>query len=112
MNDEPRIALDEDAIVEAVLEGSADKRLRLLSRQPEYMDFARDIQTLTEGLKSIEDEQPPPFAMKKIIGKNDRFLFSWLTGLPLEWYKNPFILSFGFVLAVIFFYFFMVFFLK
>ncbi len=96
---------DENTVVETVLEGSDGDIARLLREQPSLSDFAADIKTIKEGLESIEDEEPPPFSLEKKPPKNDRHLFSQLQDLPLEWYKNPYILTFGFVLAVLFFYF-------
>jgi hypothetical protein len=96
---------DEDAAIETVLKGSGDDIAKLLSEQPSLADFVKDVQAVKEGLESIEDGEPPPFSLEKKAEKGDRRLFSRLQDLPLEWYKNPYILTFGFLLAVLFFYF-------
>ena len=96
---------DENVAVETILEGSEEAIGKLLNEQPSLADFVQDVQSIKEGLKSIEDEEPPPFSLDKKKSKDDRRLFSRLQDLPLEWYRNPYILSFGFVMAVLFFYF-------
>jgi|GEM_PF-2467624 hypothetical protein len=103
---------NEDAVVETILQGTDEDILRLLQEHPSCTDFARDVQSVKDGLKSIEEQQPPPLLLKSIITSRNNHLFSWLQDLPLEWYRNPYILSFGFVMATVFFYLFIVFFLK
>jgi hypothetical protein len=111
MNHKTDTALNEDLVIEAVLEGCDEDLLKIFQEQPSYSDFARDIQSVKQGLKSIEEEEPPAFPIQSIIAKNSRPLFSRLQDLPFEWYKNPYLLSFGCVMAIIFFYLFLVFFL-
>jgi hypothetical protein len=96
---------DENLVVETVLEGDENDISRLLREQPSLSDFAADVKTIKEGLESLEEEEPPPFSLEKKTPKKAPHLFSSLQDLPLEWYKNPYILTFGFVLAVLFFYF-------
>jgi hypothetical protein len=103
---------DEDAVVETILEGNDEDLLRLIREQPSRAGFAQDVQSVKEGLKSIVDEPPPPFVIESIIKKNYYPFFPRLGDLPLEWYKNPYILAFGCVMAIVFFYFFIVFYLK
>jgi hypothetical protein len=112
MNDKTDTTLSEDAVIEAVFEGDEEDLLNILREQPSYSDFAQDIQSVKQGLKSLEGEEPPAFLIKNFISKNSRPLFSKLQDLPFEWYKNPYLLSFGCVMAIIFFYLFLMFFLK
>ncbi len=112
MKDESSTLPNEDAAIETVLEGNDDDVLELLRQQPSLTGFVKDIQSVKEGLKSIEEEEAPSLVIEKIIQKKRRNFFSWLQDLPLEWYKNPFILTFGFVMATIFFYFLIIYLLK
>ena len=112
MSDDSSTVQEEDAVVETVLDGTNEDVLRLLRERPFCAGLAREIQSVKEGLKSIEDEPPPPFVIESIIKKNYHPFFPRLGDLPLEWYKNPYILTFGCVMAIVFFYFFIVFYLK
>ena len=96
---------DENIAVETVLDGTDEDIGTLLKEQPSLAEFVQDVQSIKEGLKSIEDEEPPPFCIDINKRKKDRSLFSRLQNLPLDWYKNPYILTFGFVMAIILFYF-------
>jgi hypothetical protein len=112
MKDKADTVHSEDAVIEAVLEGNDEDLLKILRERPSYADFARDIQSVKQGLKSIEEEEPPAILMQNIISKNCHPLFSRLQDLPFEWYKNPYLLSFGCVMAIIFFYLLLMIFLK
>jgi hypothetical protein len=105
MRNDPVSCPDESAVVETAFDGTDDEVAELLREQPQLADLVQDVKSIKKGLESLEDEEPPPFSLEKKAHKNDRRLFSMLQDLPLEWYKNPYILSFGFVLAVLFFYF-------
>ena len=111
MNDGPTAPQNEDVLVETILNGDEEAVSRLIDRHPSFSDFAREVQSVTKGLKAIEDEPPPPLPLEKIMKSSGR-PFAWLQDLPLEWYKNPFVLSFGFIVAIIFFYFCLVFVMK
>jgi hypothetical protein len=112
MKDETGINPEEDTIVQTILDGNDEDIFSLIREEPSRAGFVQDVQSVKEGLKSIEDEQPPPFVIESIIKKSYHPFFSRLGDLPIEWHKNPYILSFGFVMAIVFFYFFTVFFLK
>jgi hypothetical protein len=112
MKDKAGVVENEDVVIDTVLKGDDKDILKLLREQPSYSDFMRDIQSVKEGLKSIEEEEPPAFLVENIIKKNGRPLFSRLQDLPLLWYKSPYLLSFCFVMAIVFFYLFLEFFLK
>jgi hypothetical protein len=105
MRNDPVSLPEEDVVVETAFEGNDDDIAKLLKEQPQLADLVQDVKSIREGLESLEDEEPPPFSLEKKAHKNDRRLFSMLQDLPLEWYKNPYILTFGFILAVLFFYF-------
>jgi hypothetical protein len=111
MNDEPAAPQNEDVLVETILDGDEEAVSRLVKRHPSFSEFAREVRSVTEGLKAIEEEPPPPLPIEKIMKSTNR-PFSWLQDLPLEWYKNPFVLSFGFIVAIIFFYFCLIFVVK
>ena len=111
MNDEPAAGQNEDLLVETILDGDEEAVSRLVKRHPSFSEFAREVRSVTEGLRAIEDEPPPPLPIEKIMKSTNR-PFSWLQDLPLEWYKNPYVLSFGFIVAIIFFYFCLVFVMK
>jgi len=108
MSDATGSVTDEDVVVQAILEGSGEQLKEFLRTRPSFAPLVREVQSVADGLRSIEDAPPPSFPIEHIIRKNDRPLFAWLQDLPLQWYKNPYILSFSFVLAIIFFYFFIV----
>jgi hypothetical protein len=103
---------DEERVIESVLEGKDEDFLKLLAQQPSLINLANDVKSISEGLKSIEDKEPPPLSVKNIPEIKRYPFFSWLQDLPLEWYKNPYILSFGFVMAIVFLCFFMIVLLK
>jgi hypothetical protein len=109
MNSKTMPAQKEDHLIDTILDGSNEDIGKILREEPACADFVRDIQSLKDGLQSIEEEPAPAISIEKIIRKNDRPLFARLQELPLEWYKNPYILSFGFLMAVICFYFLLVF---
>jgi hypothetical protein len=102
---EVKQAPDEEKIIEAILDGN-DKAARDLEKQePSLKNLIGEVKSVTDGLKSIEEVEPPPLPTRTIFNKKETRQFSWLQNLPLEWYKNPYILSFGFLMAIIFFYF-------
>ena len=111
MNDKTSPIRDEDLVVATIFEGSDEDIHKLLSEEPACSEFVHDIQSVKEGLQSIEEEPAPAIDIEKIIKKNNRPLFARLQDLPLEWYKNPYILSFGLLMAIICVYFLIVFFL-
>ena len=112
MSDDSSTVQEEDAVVETVLDGTNEDVLRLLRERPFCAGLAREIQSVKEGLKSIEEKPAPPFIVESIMNKKKDPFFSGLQDLPVEWYKNPYILSFRFCNGDVFFYFLIVFFLK
>ena len=112
MSDDSSAVHDEDAVVETVLDGNSEDMLELFRKCPSCADFARDIQSVKEGLKSIEEDPAPPFIVESIINKKNDPFFSRLQDLPVEWFKSPYVLSFGFVMVIVFLYFLIVFLLK
>jgi hypothetical protein len=103
---------DENAVIETILEENDEAVDKLLEKQPALTEFAREVKSIKEGLQSIEDEDPPPLCLEKKTTQKDRHLFAKIEDLPLEWYKNPYILSFGFLMAIICLYFCIVLLLK
>jgi hypothetical protein len=109
VNNEKNPIQDEDRLIETILNGNDDAVGSLLQKEPGCAQFVHDILSVKEGLQLIEEEPAPAIDIEKIIRKNNRPPFSRLQDLPLEWFKNPYILSFGFIMAVICIYFLIIF---
>jgi hypothetical protein len=101
---------DENDAVATVLDGDVEDLAKLLAKQPSLSAFVKDIQAVKEGLNSIEDIEAPPMSLRKKTSKRDRRFFASIENFPVEWYKNPYILSFGLVMAILFFYFCLIYF--
>ena len=93
---------DEEALIEKVMSGKTDELLPHLRECPDCARFVKEIQEVKTGLSSIEDEEPPPLRLDKAKKKSPLPLVTpWIQDLPHEWYRNPFILSFGFLMVVL-----------
>ncbi len=96
---------NEEALIESVLSGKSSDVLPGVAECPECADLVEDIRKLTNGLSSIEDEEPPPLHLDETLKKKPRPLLTpWIQDLPSNWYRNPFVLSFGFMLFVLLIY--------
>jgi hypothetical protein len=105
MNDKQVHVPDEEALIEKVLSGKTDDLLPHLKECPDCARFVKEIQELKNGLSAIEDEEPPPMRMEKAKKKAQIPLITpWIQDLPSEWYRNPFVLTFGFLMALLIFY--------
>jgi hypothetical protein len=104
---------DEEALIEKVLAGKAAELPPDQKDCPSCADIVKDIQKLKNGLSSIEDEEPPPLHLDEILKKKPKPLITpWIQDLPVDWYRNPFIMSFGFLMVVLVIYVLMVFVFK
>jgi hypothetical protein len=104
---------DEEALIEKVLSGKVDELLPHLEECPDCARFVKEIQEVKNGLAAIEDEEPPPMHMEKILSKKQKPLITpWIQDLPSEWYRNPFVLTFGFLMFVLVIYMLVVFVFK
>lgn len=104
---------DEEALIEKVLSGKVDELLPHLEECPDCAGFVKEIQELKNGLAAIEDEEPPPMRMEIVIKKKQIPLITpWIQDLPNEWYRNPFVLSFGLLIFVLVIYILVVFVFK
>lgn len=93
---------DEEALIEGVLSGKADALTPNTDECPECAELVKDVQKLKNGLASIEDEEPPALHMGEILQKKSKPLLTpWIQDLPGDWYRNPFVLSFGFLMFVL-----------
>ena len=93
---------DEEALIEKVLSGKVDELLPHLQECPDCARFVKEIQEVKNGLSSIEDEEPPPIRMEKVLTKKQKPLITpWIQDLPSEWYRNPFVLTFGFLMTLL-----------
>jgi hypothetical protein len=102
MDNKQAPAHDEETLIEKVFSGKTDDLLPLLSEHPEYAGFVKDMQELKNGLSSIDDEEPPPMRLEKIRkNKKSPLQPPEIQFLPSEWYRNPFLLSFGFLIFVL-----------
>jgi hypothetical protein len=95
---------DEQDLVESVLQGNAGTASRLAGEIPSSSDFVKDIETIKNGLVAIDDEEPP-VGPDEILGRKEPRRFpQWIHDGPVEWYRSPFVLCFGFVVAIWFLY--------
>jgi hypothetical protein len=93
---------NEEAIIESVLSGKSSGALPGVAECPECTDLVKDVRKLAHGLSSIEDEDPPPLNLNETLKKKPQPLLTpWIQDLPSNWYRNPFVLSFGFVMFVL-----------
>jgi hypothetical protein len=93
---------DEEALVEKVLSGKIDELLPHLQECPDCAGIVKEIQEVKNGLSAIEDEEPPPMRLEKVLTKKQKPLITpWIQDLPSEWYRNPFVLTFGFLMFVL-----------
>lgn len=93
---------DEEALVESVLSAATDAPLPGVAGCPECEKFVGEVRKLKAGLASIEDEEPPTLHLDEILKKKPRPpLIPWIQDLPGDWYRNPFVLSFGFLMFVL-----------
>ena len=83
MSDDSSAVNDEDAVVKTVLDGTDEDILRLLRERPFSAGLAREIQSVKEGLRSIEEDPAPPFIIESIINKKNDPFFSRLQDLPV-----------------------------
>jgi hypothetical protein len=93
---------DEDALIESVLEGKVDDMLQHLEQCPSCAEIVKDIQAVTQGLQAIESEEPPRLSMEQFSpGRENKKQVSWLETLACGWYRNPVVLSVGFVVFIV-----------
>lgn len=96
---------DEQDLVESVLQGNADSASRLAGECPACSDFVKDIEAVKNGLLSIDDEEPPLGPEEILVKKDLRRRFpQWIEDAPVDWYRSPFVLCFGFVAVIWFLY--------
>jgi hypothetical protein len=95
---------DEQTLIDSVLQGKTDDVKRHVQQFPESAGLVRDIEDLKQGLRAIDDEEPPlhgeVFLKKQKASPFPRLL----SLLPTDWYLNPFILCLGLVAIVWFLY--------
>jgi hypothetical protein len=104
---------DEDALIATLLADGVSALTPEVAECPECAKIARDVLQLTEGLASIEDEEPPPLRLEEPRGTRQNLLgISWIEDFSGDWYRNPFVLGFGFLMFVIVMYFLIAFILK
>jgi|WetSurMetagenome_2_1015567.scaffolds.fasta_scaffold126071_2 hypothetical protein len=93
---------DEESLIESALSARPDAPLPGVSGCPECEKLASDVQRLKNGLASIEDEEPPSLSLDEIFRKKKKpSLIPWIQDLPADWYRNPFALTFGFLMFVV-----------
>jgi hypothetical protein len=101
---------DEEALIESILSGAADPLPPGQDDCPECAAIVKDVRKLKNGLASIEDEEPPQLHMEEILQRRTKPLLTpWIQDLPGDWYRNPFVMSFGFLMFVLIIYFLTVF---
>ena len=96
---------NEQELVESVLQESAAAVSKLSDRNPASSDFVKDIEAIKNGLASIDDEEPP-MGPDEVLEKKDlrRPFPQWIEDAPVDWYRSPFVLCFGFVVVIWFLY--------
>jgi hypothetical protein len=104
---------DEEALIATLLANGVSALTPSVAECPECTKIAQDILRLTEGLAGIEDEEPPPLRLEELRGTRQKLLgISWIEDFSGDWYRNPFVLSFGFLMFVIVMYFLIAFILR
>lgn len=104
---------DEDALIATLLAEGVSALTPEVAQCPECTKIAKAILKLTKGLASIEDEEPPPLRLEELRGTRQKLLgISWIEDFSGDWYRNPFVLSFGFLMFVIIMYFLIAFIMK
>jgi hypothetical protein len=101
---QPTKMQDEQTLIESVLQGKTADVKRHVRQFPESADLVRDIEDLKQGLRAIEDEEPPLHGEVFLKKQKSSLLPGWLSFLPTDWYLNPFILGLGLVAFVWFLY--------
>jgi len=90
----------DDEVIEKILAGKIDD----ISGDSDA-DLAATVEKLKAGLLSIEDEDPPQLTLYKNQNhKEKKSGIAWVQDMTWEWYRNPFVLSFGFLAFVFFLY--------
>jgi hypothetical protein len=106
---------DEQELVESVLQGNTSSASRPAGPSPAGSDFVKDIEAIKNGLASIDDEEPPMGPDEVLVKKDLRHRRrspQWIEDAPVDWYHSPFVLSFGFVVAIWFLYIFISFLMR
>ncbi len=100
----------EKDIIESALCGDSGKLPGPLDANDEA--FAKDILEIKAGLAALEDDEPPRDVFPLAPSKSSHHFGSWMESLPIDWYANPFVLVFGFFIAMVFLYVVMIFVFK
>jgi hypothetical protein len=102
MNATPVHVPDEDELIETVLEGKVQDILVHLGQCPSCAELVKDIQVVAQGLQAIEGEEPPRLSMEQFSpGRENKKQGSWLETLACGWYRNPVVLSVGFIVFIV-----------
>lgn len=105
----------QEALAELALDAQENDVAQHVEACPDCLRIVEEIRSLKDAIIALPDEEVPEHVRKSILQRQKEKKFSLFGGLaPASnlWLNNPVVLSIGFVLFLIFLYYFIVFICK